>query len=101
MEVKEVTIDEAKKNLDGGTAVFIDVRDHGSFSQSHIDSATSLDDTNIEEYIANCDKDKMHIIYCYHGNSSKGAAAYFNSKGIKNSFSMKGGYAEWEDTFSK
>jgi thiosulfate sulfurtransferase len=95
MEIKEITVTDAKKYLEEGTACFIDVRDAGSYLSSHIEGALSLNDDNIEDFLNSADKSKVHIIYCYHGHSSMGATGYFNEKGFKEVYSMTGGYTEW------
>jgi thiosulfate sulfurtransferase len=99
MEVQVISIAEAKKYLDDKKASFVDIRDSGSFESGHIEGAIFLNDSNVEDYMKNADKIKIHIIYCYHGNSSKGATAYFNAQGFENTFSMTGGYTEWDNQF--
>ena len=100
MEIQEITVYEAKKYWDEGIAKFIDIRDPGSYETDHIQGALSLNDGNIEDYIDNVDKSVMHIIYCYHGNSSMGAAGFFNEKGFEKVYSMTGGFTEWASQFS-
>ncbi len=36
----------------------------------------------------------LHIIYCYHGNSSMGATAFFNERRFEKVYSMIGGYTQ-------
>jgi len=38
----------------------------------------------------------LHIIYCYHGNSSMGATAFFNERRFEKVYSMTGGYTQWQ-----
>ena len=100
MDIKEITVDEAKKYLDEGQSCFIDVRDPGSYESSHIKGAKSLNDSNIEDYISKADKRAVHIVYCYHGNSSIGAAGFFKEKGFENVYSMTGGFTQWGNRFN-
>jgi len=41
----------------------------------------------------------MLVCYCYHGNSSQGAARFFQERGIKNVYSMAGGFTAWLEAF--
>ena len=45
------------------------------------------------------DKNKPLVVYCYHGISSQGAAAYFSEKGFKEVSSMIGGFEGWLSAF--
>ena len=74
MSIKEIEPDKAKELLDRGNATFIDIRDPHSFEQAHIPGAKHVNDSNIKEYLSSSDLSKPHVIYCYHGVSSQGAA---------------------------
>jgi thiosulfate sulfurtransferase len=39
------------------------------------------------------------VVYCYHGNSSLGAAGYFLENGFKNVASMMGGFEAWRQVY--
>ena len=39
------------------------------------------------------------IVYCYHGNSSLGAVAYFFENGFKKIASMSGGFEAWRQVY--
>ena len=58
-----------------------------------------MNDDTIELFISNNDKEKPMVIYCYHGISSQGAAAYFVERGFKNVSSMAGGFEVWRTIF--
>ena len=76
MEILEITIEDAKKHLDEGKSSFIDIRDTASHETGNIQGSVNINDTNLEQYLAMADKEKVHIIYCYHGNSSKNATGF-------------------------
>lgn len=96
MDIPEISIDKAKELLEQGNSQFVDIRDPGSYMASHIENAHSISDGNVDEYVEKADKNQTHVIYCYHGNSSRGATAFFLDKGFKEVYSMTGGYAEWD-----
>jgi len=69
------------------------------YRAAHIPGAVHLHDGNVREFIAGADKDREVIVYCYHGNSSLGAVAYFLQNGFKNVASMRGGFEAWRPVY--
>lgn len=99
MEIPQIQIDEAKKKFDRQDCTFVDIRDPGSYRAARIPGAVHLHDGNVQEFIRSADKDREVIVYCYHGNSSLGAAAYFLENGFKNIASMSGGFEAWRQAY--
>lgn len=95
----ELDIHRAKTMLDDKAAVFLDMRDPGSYSQAHIPGATFLSDGTIGDVVANTEKDQALVVYCYHGNSSRSGAAYFENLGFKTVYSMSGGFEAWRGVY--
>ena len=96
-EIKQMTIDEAKKKHEAKEAVFLDIRDPGSYEDGHIEGALHLTEDKLPEFLQTADKERCTIICCYHGNMSQGAAAYFAEQGFKDVYSLVGGYTAWAD----
>jgi|SRR5687767_10464629 thiosulfate sulfurtransferase len=99
MEIPRIEIHEAKERLDQEQAVFVDIRDPASYRAAHIPGALHLHDGNVQDFVQNTDKEKPVVVYCYHGNSSLGAAAYFLENGFKNVASMSGGFEAWRQVY--
>jgi thiosulfate sulfurtransferase len=99
MEIPQIEIHEAKERLDQEQAVFVDIRDPASYRAAHIPGALHLHDGNVQDFVQNTDKEKPVVVYCYHGNSSLGAAAYFLENGFKNVASMSGGFEAWRQVY--
>ena len=99
MEIPQIQIHDAKKKLDEKSTLFVDIRDPASFRAAHIPGALHLHDGNVQEFIQNSDKNADVVVYCYHGNSSLGAAAYFIENGFKNVASMSGGFEAWRQVY--
>lgn len=97
--IREISIDDAKKKFDEQRCVFVDVRDPASYHAAHIPGAVHLHDGNVREFVHDADKDRETIVYCYHGNSSLGAAAYFLQNGFTNVVSMSGGFEAWRQAY--
>jgi len=96
MTYKCISVEQAKALIQAGDSTILDIRDAGSFSQSNIENSVNVSNDNIEQIINNSDKTLPLIVYCYHGNSSKGAAEYFHNLGFKESYSVDGGYEDWK-----
>jgi thiosulfate sulfurtransferase len=100
MEIPQIEIHQAKERLDQEKAVFVDIRDPGSYQAAHIPGALHLHDGNAQDFVQNTDKEKPLVVYCYHGNSSLGAAAYFLENGFKDVASMSGGFEAWRQVYA-
>ena len=98
-EIPQIQIREAKTKFDEKQCMFVDIRDPGSYRDAHIPGALHLDDANVQSFVESADKDRELIVYCYHGNSSLGAAAYFLENGFKNVASMRGGFEAWRQVY--
>jgi thiosulfate sulfurtransferase len=96
MEVPEIDIAGAQELLAGGTTKFVDVRDPNAYAAGHIPGALHLDDSSVHDFVDNTDKSDKVVVYCYHGRSSLGAAAYFQELGFTAVHSMSGGFTAWE-----
>lgn len=91
-----ISVDQANQLIHEGEVSILDIRDPQSFMQGHIKNSLHVSNSNVEEIIRTLDKSMPLIIYCYHGNSSKGAAEYFYNMGFESSFSVDGGFEEWK-----
>ena len=63
-EVQRITPEEAKAALDSGAAVFLDVRSHTVYVQSHIPGAISIPLVELKPRIAELDPGQWIITYC-------------------------------------
>jgi thiosulfate sulfurtransferase len=92
--VEEIECSRARELLASGCA-FVDVRDGHSYESAHIPGALHLTDANVGTFIAAADKAKPVVVYCYHGHSSLGGAAYLMQHGFEKVYSLAGGYESW------
>lgn len=99
MNIPEIDAPEALEYLEAKSAVFIDVRDAQSFGVARIPGAVRPVDSTIGEFIADTPKDQKLIVYCYHGNMSRGATAYFLEQGFTDVASMRGGFEDWRHQY--
>ncbi len=97
---QEIDIRRTREMLDNDAANVVDIRDPGSYQSGHLPDAVSVNDGNVQDFTNSTDKDKPLIVYCYHGISSQGAAAYFSEQGFKEVYSMMGGYEAWRSAYA-
>ena len=74
--------------------ILIELKD-GQKSLSTLAKKINISEENINNFLEDAERDKDLLVYCYVGNSSKGASEYFVQKGFKNVFSLDGGYEEF------
>ena len=96
MTYQRISIEKAESLIETTEATILDIRDRQSFEAGKVENAIHVTNENVESVLASADKEKPLIIYCYHGNSSQGAADYFFSMGFKQSYSVDGGFEEWK-----
>ena len=97
--IKEIDVQKVKEMADADSATIVDIRDPASFKSGHIPNAVHLSDDNVKQFISDTNKGNPLVVYCYHGISSQGAAAYFSEQGFKEATSMIGGFESWQYTF--
>jgi thiosulfate sulfurtransferase len=94
-QFKHISIGASIDLLAAGDVHLVDIRDQQSFSAAHINGAKHLDNTSLQDFIAEANSDIPVIVCCYHGNSSQSAAAFLNDKGFEEVYSMDGGFEQW------
>lgn len=85
----------AKQLIETRELTIIDIRDPGSFASAHVTGAISVNNSNVNEFIAQADFEKPLLVFCYHGHSSQGAADFFGGQGFVEVYSVDGGFEEW------
>jgi rhodanese-related sulfurtransferase len=95
--VREVTVAETLKAVNGGEARLIDVREDNEWAESHAKGADHLGKGIIERDIEKLvpDKDAELILYCGGGYRAALAADSLQKMGYTNVASMAGGWRAW------
>jgi rhodanese-related sulfurtransferase len=98
--VKEVSIDEVKKQLDRGDKfVLVDVREESEYAKDHLPGAIHLGkgiiERDIEERVP--DLGAPVVLYCGGGYRSALAADNLQKMGYTNVLSMDGGIRGWRE----
>jgi phage shock protein E len=97
--ISEVSPLDARKQLEAGDAIVIDVREENDWRQGHAEGATHLSrgviELEIEEQIP--DVTKPIICYCGGGSRSALVAESLQKMGYENVRSMAGGLRAWKE----
>jgi len=99
MDIPEIDAETAATRLEAGGTVFMDVRDPGSYAAAHIPGAVHVNDAEIEDFLEETDRAKPVIVYCYHGNMSRGGTGFLLSKGFADVCSLSGGFEGWRGRY--
>jgi hypothetical protein len=63
-DAPRITLADAKKDFDAGTAIFIDSRGADSYKDEHIKGAVNITADTLDKMIKSLPKDKKIIAYC-------------------------------------
>ena len=97
MDLPEIDVADAVELLAAGETIFVDVRDAGSYSASHVPGAKHLDDSTVQDFVNETDREANVVVYCFRGHNSLGATAFFIDQGFQSVSSMRGGYTAWQE----
>lgn len=97
--IAEISPDDARRVLEGGDAVLIDVREESDWREGHVEGATHLRRGEIELEIEEQVPDLKKPIICYCGGGSRSAlvAESLQKMGYENVRSMAGGLRAWKE----
>jgi rhodanese-related sulfurtransferase len=95
--IREVSVAETMKSVNGGEARLIDVREESEWAEGHAKGADHLGKGIIERDIEKVvpDKDAELILYCGGGYRGALAADALQKMGYTNVASMAGGWRAW------
>ncbi len=99
--IKQIAPQQAADRLTDETCYWLDIRDPQSWKQSHIKGAIHIDNDSLQAFVDATDRNHTLIIYCYHGNSSQSAAAWFEQQGFDDVYSLEGGFEVWRQCYAE
>jgi len=91
-----ISAQKAHEIIASQKVTIVDIRDANSFAQGHMHEAQAVNEDNIKSFLEAANKEIPLICYCYHGNSSQQAAAYFSNQGFNQVYSIDGGWEGWK-----
>ena len=75
--------------IEQDTVTIVDIRDS---------DAQHVSGENLEKFVETSDFNQPLLVYCYHGNSSQPAAAYFGDRGFEDVYHLVGGFESWRSS---
>ncbi|MCD6306035.1 MAG: hypothetical protein J7M32_07080 [Deltaproteobacteria bacterium] len=96
-KITEISVEEAKAQLDKGGAIFMDCREPREYKQGHIPGAINIPRGLLEFKIAKVvpDKTTKIVMYCRSGGRASLACCSLEPMGYKNVVSIRGGWLAW------
>ena len=94
----EITPVEAKKKLDAGDAVLIDVRELKEFNTARIEGAELIPMNTVPQrlqYLDGLADEKTLLVHCHHGMRSLNVVDWLRKQGVQNCQSVAGGIELW------
>ena len=97
MSYQCISQDEAKRLMDEGNCIVLDVREQSEYEEGHIENAVLLPYTEIEQRAEQVlpDKDALILVYCRSGRRSKIGAQSLADLGYTNVKEF-GGIIDWQ-----
>jgi rhodanese-related sulfurtransferase len=94
----EITPREAKKKLDAGDAVLIDVRETAEYQLSRIEGAELIPMNTVPQrlqYLEGLAEEKTLLVHCHHGMRSLNVVDWLRRQGVSNCQNVAGGIELW------
>lgn len=98
-DFKRISVTAAHEMINNGNVVIADIRDDQSFANGHVKNAYHLSNGTMVAFSQAYDYDTPVLVFCYHGNSSQGAAQYLTQQGYEEVYSVDGGFEMWKQNF--
>jgi rhodanese-related sulfurtransferase len=94
----EITPQEAKKKLDAGNAVLIDVREAAEYQLARIEGAELIPMNTVPQrlqYLEGLAEEKTLLVHCHHGMRSLNVVDWLRRQGVANCQNVAGGIERW------
>lgn len=98
--IKEIDVSELKEKLEKGEKFqFIDCREKEEWDESHIEGATLLPLSQLQEKFESIlpNKNTQIVFQCRSGKRSMNAAMFLLSKGYTDLINLEGGIMAWTE----
>ena len=97
-EIDEVDASRARKLIEGGEPLIVDVREQDEWDEGHIPGAVHIPRGYLESRIERAAPDPARpiVVYCASGNRSAFAAKTLEELGYEDIASLAGGFTDWK-----
>lgn len=100
-EVRNITAEELKSELNKKNKQFIDVRNKGEFKPDHIQQFKNIPLKKISKETQSLPKDQEVIVICQTGIRSNEACKKLKKMGFEQVVNVKGGMSAWHRAMKK
>lgn len=90
-----IGVDEAKRRLDAGDALLVDVREPDEWQAGHVAGTTHIPLGSITSRASALPKDREILLICRTGNRSAMAQERLKQAGVTNVTNVEGGMTDW------
>lgn len=94
-ESAAIDVDEARRRLDAGEALLVDVREPDEWRAGHVAGATHIPLGSIASRASALPKDREILLICRTGNRSAMAQERLAQAGFRNVTNVEGGMTAW------
>ena len=98
-DFKHISISDAHTMITKGNVAIADIRDPQSFEAAHVEGAKHLNNASLLNFTQEYEFATPVLVFCYHGNSSQGAAQFLVEQGFDEVYSVDGGFESWKLQF--
>lgn len=91
-----VDVLEAKRQLDAGDAVLVDVRERDEWTEGHIAGARHIPLGSLPARLAEVPRDRQVLLFCRSGNRSGAATRLLREQGFEQAANVEGGIIAWQ-----
>lgn len=91
-----IGVAEARRQLDQGEAVLIDVREPDEWAAGHVAGATHIPLADLPARLDEVPRDRPVLLFCRSGNRSGRATAFLRQQGYRQATNVEGGIIAWQ-----
>lgn len=92
---QHISAEEAKRLVDEGKAILIDIRESEEYALQHIEGAQLQPLSVISTLPAGCEADRAAIYYCNSGRRTSGASEVLDARKHESAYILDGGIDGW------
>lgn len=95
--MNNITPEDAKKVINSGEVVVIDVRTPAEYAEGHIPGARNIDiyDDSFSDIVEKLPNDETYFVVCRSGGRSAQACSVMQELGISGVINLEGGMMAW------
>ena len=98
--IKTMTVTQLKQEMEGSTPpVLIDCRELDEWNEGHIEGATFISLSTMDQNISTLEDKKNHplVLQCRSGKRSLRACQFLANNGFENLYNLEGGILAWAE----